>query len=195
MGGDGGGARGGRLRLHPVGTHPAAHRSGSCHGDHRTGDADTRRLRDGVAGGGRGIAEHQSDTVGHRSAHNRADFTALANPTPHADPRSGDAAADPDSRPTATPRPTPTPTASSLAVRIADFAFSPTTVTVRVGTRVTWTNRQLDIQHTVTADGGSFGSGPLSTGSSFSHVFIQAGTYTYHCSIHPDMTGTVIVGG
>lgn len=60
---------------------------------------------------------------------------------------------------------------------------------------MTWTNGQLDVQHTVTADGGSFGSGPLSTGSSFSHVFTRAGTYTYHCSIHTDMTGTVTVGG
>jgi plastocyanin len=64
---------------------------------------------------------------------------------------------------------------------------------VRVGTRVTWTNRQADIQHTVTAGDGSFGSDPLSTGASFSHVFTVAGTYAYHCSIHTDMTGTVTV--
>jgi plastocyanin len=66
-------------------------------------------------------------------------------------------------------------------------------VTVRVGTRVTWTNRQPAIQHTVTADDGSFGSAQLSAGASFSHVFTTAGTYAYHCSIHPDMTGTVTV--
>jgi plastocyanin len=60
---------------------------------------------------------------------------------------------------------------------------------------VTWTNRQPAIQHTVTADDGSFGSDPLSTGSSFSHVFATAGTYSYHCSIHPAMIGTVVVAG
>ena len=76
---------------------------------------------------------------------------------------------------------------------IAAFAFTQSSVTVRVGTRVTWTNRQPAIQHTVTADGGSFGSAQLSAGASFSHVFTTAGTYAYHCSIHPDMTGTVTV--
>ena len=58
---------------------------------------------------------------------------------------------------------------------------------------MTWTNSQPAIQHTVTADGGSFGSDPLATGSSFSHVFATVGTYAYHCSIHPEMAGTVTV--
>ena len=60
---------------------------------------------------------------------------------------------------------------------------------------MTWTNRQAAIQHTVTADDGTFGSAQLSTGVSFWHVFTIAGTYSYHCSIHADMTGTVIVSG
>jgi plastocyanin len=66
---------------------------------------------------------------------------------------------------------------------------------VAVGTLVTWADRQLDVQHTVTAGDGSFGSSPLSAGSSFSHIFTIAGTYTDHRNIHPDMTGTVIVTG
>ncbi len=124
----------------------------------------------------------------------RATTRPTAAPTPRP-------TAVPTPRPTGTPRPaTPAPATPPLgtvgeAVRIADFAFTPATTTVAVGTRVTWTNRQPDIQHTVTADDGSFGSKPLSTGSSFSHVFTIAGTYSYHCSIHTDMTGTVIVTG
>jgi plastocyanin len=96
--------------------------------------------------------------------------------------------------PTRPPATSPPPS-SGQAVGIANFAYTPSSITVRVGTRVTWTNRQAAIQHTVTADDGSFGSGQLSTGVSFSHVFTTAGTYSYHCSIHPDMTGTVTVTG
>lgn len=106
--------------------------------------------------------------------------------------------------PTATPttrfstptRPvTPPPQTSEQAVSISNFAFVPATITVKVGTRVIWTNRQTGIQHTVTANNGSFASGDLSTGSSFSYVFTKRGTYAYHCAIHPFMTGTVIVTG
>jgi plastocyanin len=89
----------------------------------------------------------------------------------------------------------PPPTSEQAAVSISNFAFVPATITVKVGTRVTWTNRQTGIQHTVTANNGSFASGDLSTGSSFSYVFTKPGTYAYHCAIHPFMTGTVIVTG
>jgi plastocyanin len=99
-------------------------------------------------------------------------------------------------RPTSTPRPvTPPPATGGQAVSISNFAFAPATITMKVGTRVTWTNRQAGIQHTVTADDGSFDSGNLSTGSSFSHVFTKPGTYAYHCAIHPYMTAKVIVTG
>ena len=81
------------------------------------------------------------------------------------------------------------------AVGIASFAFAPSRVTVSVGTRVIWTNEQPGVQHTVTADDGSFGSAPLATGSQFSHLSAKAGTYAYHCSIRPDMIGTVTVTG
>ena len=107
----------------------------------------------------------------------------------------------PAPRPTGTPRPatprpaTPPPAPGAEAVSIAGFAFAPQVITVRVGTRVTWTNLQPAIEHTVTADDGSFGSDPLATGSAFSRVFTIVGTYAYHCSIHPDMTGTVKVSG
>ncbi len=106
----------------------------------------------------------------------------------------------PTPRPTPTQRAaTPTPATGEQAPRggvsISNFAFVPATITVKVGTRVTWTNRQAGVQHTVTAGDGSFGSAALSTGSSYSYVFTRAGTFTYHCAIHPFMTGTVIVIG
>jgi plastocyanin len=72
------------------------------------------------------------------------------------------------------------------------LAFSPASVTVKVGETVTWTNKD-STTHTVTADKGEFSSDPLSKGTTFTATFTTAGTYTYHCSIHPTMTGTVIV--
>ncbi|MGC8634419.1 MAG: cupredoxin domain-containing protein [Candidatus Limnocylindrales bacterium] len=122
--------------------------------------------------------------------------TEAAVPSPAATPAARPTM-PPTARPTTPPRPATTPpaTGAQAAVSISNFAFVPATITVKVGTRVTWTNRQTGIQHTVTADNGSFGSGDLSTGSSFSYVFTRAGTYAYHCAIHPFMTGRVIVIG
>jgi len=81
------------------------------------------------------------------------------------------------------------------AIKINNFAFSPATLTVKAGTTVTWTNAD-SAPHTVVSDAGApaqFTSQALATGSSFPFTFTQAGTYTYHCSIHPSMKGTVIV--
>lgn len=78
-------------------------------------------------------------------------------------------------------------------VAIQSFAFGPATITVRPGTTVTWTQDDED-QHTVTADDGSFTSSPLVTGQTYTHTFTAPGTYHYHCSIHPFMHGTVVVG-
>jgi plastocyanin len=84
--------------------------------------------------------------------------------------------------------------AGSASVTIDNFTFSPSSLTVPVGTKVTWTNRD-DIPHTVTdaAEPKSFRSPPLDTGDAFSHVFSSAGTYRYFCSLHPHMQGTVVV--
>ena len=79
------------------------------------------------------------------------------------------------------------------SVTIQGFAFGPKSLSVAVGSTVTWTN-QDPTQHTVTADDGSFGSQPLPTGQTFSHTFATAGTFTYHCKIHPSMTATIVVG-
>jgi plastocyanin len=93
---------------------------------------------------------------------------------------------------TAATAPTAAPVATS-AVTIDNFAFAPKAVTVKVGSTVTWTNRDEE-PHTVRAEDGSFKSGTLAgNNTTFSHMFTAPGTFTYHCSIHPYMTGTVEV--
>jgi plastocyanin len=82
--------------------------------------------------------------------------------------------------------------AGGSTVAIANFAFAPASVTVAVGTTVTWTNSD-SASHTVTADDGSFKSAKLANGATFSQTFTTAGTFTYHCSIHPSMTATITV--
>jgi len=77
-------------------------------------------------------------------------------------------------------------------VSIKNMAFSPASVNVTTGTTVTWVNNDA-IAHTVTADNGSFDSGNIAPGNSFTHTFSSAGTVSYHCSIHPMMTGSVAV--
>jgi plastocyanin len=87
------------------------------------------------------------------------------------------------------------PSSSAVAtdqVSIQNFAFSPTTINIKAGTKVSWTN-QDSTSHTVTADDGSFSSSTLGQGQIYSFTFTKAGTYTYHCTIHPSMHGTVVV--
>jgi len=81
---------------------------------------------------------------------------------------------------------------AEVEVKIASFAFDPSSVTVKQGATVKWTNED-SASHTITADDGSWDSGSLGKGKSFSQVFTQAGTFTYHCTIHPTMKGTVVV--
>jgi plastocyanin len=82
----------------------------------------------------------------------------------------------------------------SAEVKIDNFSFAPATLTVAVGTTVTWTNRD-DIPHTVasTEEPKAFKSKVLDTDEKFSFTFSKAGTYPYFCSVHPKMTGTVVV--
>jgi plastocyanin len=74
------------------------------------------------------------------------------------------------------------------------WAFSPPALTVKVGDTISWTNTGA-LVHTVTADDGSFDSGLLNTGESWSHTFSTPGTYAYHCTPHPWMKATVVVQG
>ena len=86
----------------------------------------------------------------------------------------------------------PTVLAATRGVSIRDFAFSPRTVEIRVGDRVTWTNRDT-VEHTATARNGAFDTGLLGESESHSVRFMAAGTYRYICTPHPNMTGTVVV--
>lgn len=80
-------------------------------------------------------------------------------------------------------------------VSIEQYAFSPSAITVKAGTTVTWTNHD-SVNHTVTADDGSaiqFDSGDIDKGQTYQFTFDQPGTYHYHCTPHPFMHGTVVV--
>lgn len=84
--------------------------------------------------------------------------------------------------------------ATTDKVDIKNFSFKPQSVTAKVGTAVTWTMQDSGTTHTVTATDGSFDSKELSSvGKTFAFTFAKAGTYTYKCSIHNSMTGTVVV--
>jgi plastocyanin len=83
--------------------------------------------------------------------------------------------------------------AADQAVDIEGFAFSPQSVTVSEGDTITWTNAD-NAPHTATADDGSWDTGNIAAGGGTGEVtFDTAGTFEYHCEIHPNMTGTVIV--
>lgn len=82
--------------------------------------------------------------------------------------------------------------APAAAVSIDNFTFKAAIVTVRRGTTVTWTNGD-DIPHTVVSKTGVFKSKVLDSGDRFSFTFAKPGQFGYFCSLHPHMTGTIIV--
>ena len=84
------------------------------------------------------------------------------------------------------------PSAANVAVKIDNFVFGPQAITVPVGTTVTWTNSD-DIPHTAVSTDGVFKSKVMDTDEKFSYTFAKAGTYSYYCSVHPKMTGQVVV--
>jgi plastocyanin len=84
------------------------------------------------------------------------------------------------------------PQGPSTAVEIIDFAFSPETVTVKVGSAITWTNGD-GFAHSVKSADGSFVSQDLQQGQSYASTFTTPGSYAYVCGIHNSMTGTVVV--
>ena len=85
------------------------------------------------------------------------------------------------------------PGGSPNDIHIDNFSFSPGTSNVPAGTRVTWTNHD-DIPHNVISTEKHFASPVLDTDQFFSFTFDKQGTYPYYCSIHPKMTGQVVVG-
>jgi plastocyanin len=84
--------------------------------------------------------------------------------------------------------------AAKHSVTIKDMKFDPDTLEIAPGQTVVWTN-QDDRDHTVSAKDGSFKSDNLSKGDTFEHVFKKAGKFSYACSYHPRMKGTIVVKG
>ena len=84
--------------------------------------------------------------------------------------------------------------ARSVTIKIANFQFNPGVTTVPAGTAVTWTNNDDDA-HSVVANNKAFRSSPLDTGDSYTFTFSTPGTYAYHCGLHPQMVGKVVVTG
>lgn len=81
---------------------------------------------------------------------------------------------------------------NTAEVKIDNFSFGPQSITVAAGSTVKWTNRD-DIPHTVVSTDGVFKSRVLDTDESFAFTFNKPGNYSYFCSVHPKMTGTVVV--
>jgi len=81
---------------------------------------------------------------------------------------------------------------AAVEIKIDNFSFVPPTVTVKAGTQITWTNKD-DIPHNVVSEDKSFKSKVLDTDEKFTMTATKPGTYTYYCSIHPKMTGKLVV--
>ena len=77
-------------------------------------------------------------------------------------------------------------------IEIKDFGFNPSSLTIRSGVKITWAQED-SVRHTIVSDTALFESPELAKGETFSFTFTQLGTYTYHCSLHPSMIGTIIV--
>jgi plastocyanin len=84
------------------------------------------------------------------------------------------------------------PPQKPVTIEIDNFRFGVVSLEIAAGTTVTWTNRD-DVPHTVVSTTKAFRSAPLDTGESFSYTFRTAGTFEYYCSIHPRMTGKIVV--
>jgi len=81
---------------------------------------------------------------------------------------------------------------AAVSITIDNFSFTPKEITVSAGTTITWVNRD-DVPHTVVSPDKKFRSKALDTDDQFSFTFTDAGTYSYFCSVHPVMTGKIIV--
>jgi plastocyanin len=87
---------------------------------------------------------------------------------------------------------TPLAAEDTMTVKIDNFTFAPQRITVHPGTTVTWTNED-DIPHTVVSTTLAFRSKALDTDDKYSFTFTTPGSYDYFCSLHPHMTGTIVV--
>lgn len=84
------------------------------------------------------------------------------------------------------------PNAAATTVKIDNFSFSPMTLEVNRGATVTWVNKD-DIPHVVASTTGKFKSRAIDTDGTFAFTFTEPGTYEYYCSVHPKMTGKIVV--
>ena len=93
-----------------------------------------------------------------------------------------------------TSAPTTAPAAQEAAVEIDNFTYKPQDLSISVGTKVTWTNKD-DVPHTATSSDtpSAFDSKTLDTDEHFSFTFTKPGTYKYYCKVHPHMTATITV--
>ena len=82
--------------------------------------------------------------------------------------------------------------ASATEIAIQNFAFIPSSITIKAGDTLRWTNRD-SAPHTVSSDDNTFESGTMNQGQTFQFTFKTPGTYAYHCSVHPNMKATVVV--
>ena len=108
------------------------------------------------------------------------------------------ATSQPTPTPTTAPSPTPTPTPTVVKVKIVEqnekYSFQPATLSIKMGTQVEWLNTS-DAPHTVTSDAaGDFNStSNITQNQTFKFTFTKAGTFPYHCNIHPYMKATITV--
>ena len=84
------------------------------------------------------------------------------------------------------------PGAQPAEVKVDNFSFAPDTLTVPVNTTVRWINKD-DVPHVIASNDGIFKSKGLDTDDKYSYMFTKPGTYAYYCSIHPKMTGKIVV--
>jgi len=119
------------------------------------------------------------------------DIEASPTQTTDAVQETGGAATDPTTVPAESTTPAPN---STTTVDISNHAFNPAQLNVAPGTTVRFVNNDIE-PHTATADNGLFDTGVLQPGSSFDVFLDGSGTVPYHCELHPDMQGSVVVGG
>ena len=115
---------------------------------------------------------------------------AVATPSPSAAPSASDTTES--ASPASSDAAGAAPATGGSAVSLINYAFDPTSLSVATGTTVTWTNNDT-AAHTVTADDGSFDSGNLPPGQTFTHTFTASGSVAYHCNYHPNMVATIVV--
>ena len=119
---------------------------------------------------------------------------ATVSPAPSATAAPATSTPIPPTHPAATATPSAAVTAAPEvhSIKMVNYTFSPTHLTIPVGSKVIWTNGDDDL-HNVTSDSGLFASGSMPKGRNFSYTFTAAGSYGYSCGFHPGMDGTIDV--